>query len=426
MLTAEFEVKNNPKSADAAQALRQQPELATITYRSRAVQAFSEDELHSLLKSSQEKNRKNGLTGLLIYDEGKFFQWIEGHPDSLAKTWDDIQRDPRHTDIQLMGNQSVPVRFFGDWDMRLSIRSTAAFKSSKNVSQAPPELIDSLFRRPQASASLAADLREQYSRASNQDQASDATRNIDPTLRDVIQTILLPQLIARHVPQRQLLLPVDLRVGELVHKLMLAEPDAAHGLIDRFYAETHSLRQLCTNLIEPAARSLGDLWNTDDCTEVDVTVGVSLLQTGMRQATAGASAKFSATSPAVLVVPQPGEIHLLGATLDAESLYQHGWMPTAEFPSTDSALETLVSNTWFDALDLTLSTAFKREHWMPRVAETIAKVRSASRNPALVIIVGGRGFAESEQSAQRVGADAGSTTAGDVAPLILQSLHKLR
>ena len=62
---------------------------------------------------------------------------------------------------------------------------------------------------------------------------------------------------------------------------------------------------------------------------------------------------------------------------------------------------------------------------MPRVAETIAMVRKASRNPALVVIVGGRGFVESGQKGLGVGANSSSQTSIDVAPLILQSLQRL-
>ena len=135
---------------------------------------------------------------------------------------------------------------------------------------------------------------------------------------------------------------------------------------------------------------------------------------------------ISVDAPAVLIVPQPGELHLLSAVLDAESLHQRGWAPQAGFPVSNTALQGMVSGSWFDALDLTLSTAFTRDHWMPRVAETIAQVRKASRNPSLVIIVGGRGFAESAKNGRRVRADSSSQTASDVAPLILQSLRKLR
>ncbi len=149
----------------------------------------------------------------------------------------------------------------------------------------------------------------------------------------------------------------------------------------------------------------------------------------MRENASGVVPLVSTDAPAVLIVPQPGELHLLSAVLDAKSVHQRGWAPKAEFAVSNTALQgTLsgtLSGTWTDALDLTLSTAFTRDHWMPRVAETIAQMRKASRNPALVIIVGGRGFMESTQKAQQVGADYSSQTASDVAPLILQSLRKL-
>ena len=223
-----------------------------------------------------------------------------------------------------------------------------------------------------------------------------------------------------------------MRVGELVRQLTRADSQAGRSLIEQFYLETHSLRKLCACLIEPAARGLGDLWRADECEEIDVTIGLSRLQSAVRGTSAGAVPTSVADAPAVLVVPQPGEIHVLGAILDAQSLYQQGWQPQVEFPVSDNALENMVSNTWFDALDLTLSTAFRREHWLPRVAQTIARVRAASRNPALIIIAGGRVFSETSEAtggvdhANSVSADATSSTASDVAPLILQSLRKLR
>ena len=428
MSMAGFDVAQ-PSSTIRAAGQLHTPKLATIAYRSKAIAPLSECQLHDLLLTSQTNNRKSGLTGLLIYDEGKFFQWIEGEPDQLANMWGAIQQDQRHTDIELIGQQSVPLRFFGDWDMRLSVRSPGQPGTSEGISQAPAGLIDSLFRRPlgisgvQSELSpLADDMRAQHARTVGQDLPPGASL----TLRDVIQTMVVPQLIARHAPRREVLLPVDLRVGELVRQLTSADAQAGRRLIEAFYAETHSLRTLCSHLIEPAARGLGDLWQADECEEMDVTIGLSRLQSAVREASAGKIPAHVLNAPAVLVVPQPGEIHLLGAMLDAESLYQQGWHPQAAFPASNTALEKMVSNTWFDALDLTLSTAFRREHWLPRVAETIACVRAASRNPALVIIAGGRVFNETAAKASQVSADAASSTASDVAPLILRSLHKLR
>ena len=432
MTLAGLKVHHPSAQINSTHKRQTRPELATIAYRSRAVKPFSEEQLHDLMIGSQINNRKAGLTGLLIYDEGRFFQWIEGHPDRVTGVWETIRHDQRHTDIELIGNQPVPLRFFGDWDMRLGVRGSSRFDAFEGKSPAPSSLIDNLFRRPRGMSDLQADLyplaedmRSMHHSASNESTSNDDPRGTDPTLRDVIKTIVLPQLISRHSPRREVLMPVDLRVGELIRQLTAIDPQAGHGLIEQFYAETHSIRQLCTNLIEPAARGLGDLWGADGCDEVDVTIGLMRLQSAMRETVSAVIPKTDPGAPAVLVVPQPGELHLLGAALDTESLYQQGWIPQAEFPSSDRALEDMVSNTWFDALDLTLSTSFRREHWLPRVAETIARVRIASRNPALVIIVGGRLFTETADKASSLDANGSSTTSSDVAPLILKSLHRL-
>ena len=211
---------------------------------------------------------------MLVHDEGRFFQRIEGSPDKLADVWKSIQRDPRHTDIQIMGNQSVPLRFFGDWDMRFSVRQKAGASSANTAAGAPHGLIDSLFCRPQGSADIYRDLQNEYAPASNQDINPDGARRAEPALLDAVKTIALPQLFGRYQIAERTLAPVDLRVGELVHRLIRAEPESAQELIAQFYAETHSLRQLCSQLLEPAECGLGDLWGTDDCSDVDVSIGL--------------------------------------------------------------------------------------------------------------------------------------------------------
>ena len=69
-----------------------------------------------------------GSTGLLIYDQGCFFQWLEGPAAGLARIWASIGRDPRHHDIQILRQQELPRRFFGSWDLRLTSRQRSALE----------------------------------------------------------------------------------------------------------------------------------------------------------------------------------------------------------------------------------------------------------------------------------------------------------
>ena len=115
---------------------------------------------------------------------------------------------------------------------------------------------------------------------------------------------------------------------------------------------------------------------------------------------------------------------MLGAVLDAEVLWRDGWDIQCEFPATDAALNTLVAEHWFEAIDLSLSAAFRREHWLPRVAKTIAAARRASVNPEIVVVVGGRIFYEQGANATLVGADAESATALNLTQTLTSSLRR--
>jgi hypothetical protein len=144
------------------------------------------------------------------------------------------------------------------------------------------------------------------------------------------------------------------------------------------------------------------------------------MQSAARLLSAHAPQKTGRRPPsgAVLIAPEPGELHQLGAVLESEVLWNAGWAPRCEYPADDKSLQDLVSATWFDALDVSLSAAFQREHWLPRLTKTIEAARQASRNPALLVVVGGRIFVDTKTSGADVGADLTSLTSVDVEGLI--------
>ena len=214
----------------------------------------------------------------------------------------------------------------------------------------------------------------------------------------------------------------DPMAADLARLLIDSDPGAAHLLLDAAHQRSGAIAPLCALLLEPAARRLGDLWSADDCSEYDVTLGLCRLQSAVRRLDHGPSRTVLPGAPVVLVAPQPGETHLLGAALDAELLWQAGWDMHARFPESDAALQALLSETWFDALDLSLSAAFRREHWLPRITRTIAQARRASRNPALLVVVGGRLFGEERAAGQHVGANLCCRSATHTVPLVLGAL----
>ncbi|HEY0331834.1 MAG TPA: photosynthesis regulator [Rhodopseudomonas sp.] len=244
--------------------------------------------------------------------------------------------------------------------------------------------------------------------------------NIENIVPTIIPRLFVKPSTARVAASRE----THPRAAELARLLLALEPDDAFALIDRSLAGEKSPGQLFTALFEPTARCLGDLWGADDCSEFEVTIALCHLQSAMRRISFDRMAPpvANAAQRAVLVVPQPGEPHLFCAALNAEVLRQAGWATSCEFPDSDVALKQLVAQNWFDAIDLSLSPALRREHWLPRLTETVRQARRASRNPAITVVVSGRMFAERPEIGEQVGADAACESAMQIEQLIQRLL----
>jgi Sensors of blue-light using FAD len=357
--------------------------VASLAYRSRAKKPQTDRELAVLVQASQQRNRERSITGQLIYEDQRFFQWIEGPGDQLKDLWEAIKRDPRHTDIEVLGNQQIPARFFGDWNLLLATK----------------------FEGPQNAKSSV---------------------KVDELLPDLIKNLVIPKLAAKHAskPKKILSTPAHPRVDELAKLLIAADASAALQLFNELHDLVTDLPAFYSSVIEPAARKLGDAWQTGECSEFTLSIALCRLQTAIRSI--GSLSPWQTSGEAglraVLVAPQPGELHMLGAVLDDDVLLRAGWQTQLELPSNDNAIEKLVSETWFDALDLNLSMVFSREHWLPRLTETIAKARIASCNPELVVVVGGRVFYEQPGLEKAVGADGAVATSANVGSLIMREL----
>ncbi len=400
--------------------------LCSVVYRSRAVGALSDYDLYELVQAAQARNAAESITGLMLYDEGRFYQWLEGPVANVGGLMRSIRADRRHTDIEILSDKPCTSRQFGDWKMRLATRGIRSIHSANNVVVPSAAALDDIRRHPEQVADVLAGLSSAEAAPSNLPLKGPA----GAILKDILVTAVLPELVARHAGQERLAAwPVDRRARALADLLIGAQSNAALELLRTLQDSEGAIRHLYETLLEPAARRLGDLWGADLCSELDVTLGLAQLQRAIRvlnDEVMQPTLPKGVFLPAVLIVPEPGEAHMLNSVLDADVLAAKGWDPLTEFPASDEALQDLIAGTWFDVLDLSLSPAFRRENWLPRVTRTIALARHASRNPALVVVVGGRVFAEDAGAGARVGADGSSGTALQTERVIRAGLERLQ
>ncbi len=94
--------------------------LIHCVYTSAATQDFSQENLEALLKSAREFNVLHGLTGMLLYSEGSFFQVLEGPEEVVAALYAKIERDKRHEQVTKIIVEPIHKRSFAEWTMGFS------------------------------------------------------------------------------------------------------------------------------------------------------------------------------------------------------------------------------------------------------------------------------------------------------------------
>jgi hypothetical protein len=70
-----------------------------------------------LLTEARRINTSRDITGLLLHRERSFYQVLEGAEDVVRQTFDSIEKDQRHTAIDVLFEGEVDEREFPDWQM---------------------------------------------------------------------------------------------------------------------------------------------------------------------------------------------------------------------------------------------------------------------------------------------------------------------
>lgn len=196
----------------------------------------------------------------------------------------------------------------------------------------------------------------------------------------------------------------------------------ASSYVDAMRSQGVALESLFLDLLAPAARRLGDLWDADLASFAEVTLGLGRLQQLLRDLTP--SFQYEAeTRPIghrVLLAPSPGETHTFGLFMVGEFMRRAGWDVWEERTSASAALVGWVRREHFDVVGLSLSCETRLEE----LASCVRALRRASRNADLGVMVGGSLFQRQPELVARVGADATATDARS-APAQAESLVAL-
>ncbi|HSF12956.1 MAG TPA: cobalamin B12-binding domain-containing protein, partial [Erythrobacter sp.] len=180
----------------------------------------------------------------------------------------------------------------------------------------------------------------------------------------------------------------------------------AAGLLEEvnaFIKDGVSVETVCLDLLAPAARKLGEMWEHDECDFIDVTMGLWRLQEVMREVAARAPAErdFPCAPRSALFSPMPGDNHNFGALMIEEVFARAGWQSEALIKPERRELLDRLARQPFDLVGLTLT----RDCPSAALSNLIKAMRNVSANPDIIIFVGGRMINENPDLVAEVGAD---------------------
>lgn len=250
--------------------------------------------------------------------------------------------------------------------------------------------------------------------------ASDHLSPDRAALAQLIEADIIPRLLAGHGTPAAAP-PPQLPTGMVANLARALLDDDAAVLADGIAAlddKGHDPQHLMEQLIAPAARLLGDWWLADDIDFVDVTMGLWRCQMLVHSLSARhpGGALPTALQRHALILPAPGEQHVLGAMIVEDAFRRAGWATQSGPAMDEDGLIALVAREAFDMIGLSAGS----QRVLSGLPRTIAALRRAAGRPILVL-VGGPAVGGDAAVARRIGADGAARDAAHA--VALAELH---
>ena len=171
-----------------------------------------------------------------------------------------------------------------------------------------------------------------------------------------------------------------------------------------------SAESVCLDILTPIARRLGEWWEEDRCSFVEVTLGMLALQEVLRglapQLSQGPASAFRRSA---LMLPMPGEQHSFGIAMLSEFFRSAGWHVAQDTGLTTRALLRRVSGEWFGLVAISCAVNER----LPALPGLIEALREQSLNPDIAIMVGGAAFQDPAATEVVAVADASAKDAAE-------------
>ena len=104
--------------------------ISYLIYRSHRRPNCTESEIDKIIEACKRNNAGQDITGVLLYTDNTFVQYLEGSYREIMDLYDKIKTDERHNKVAMLGGGSISERIFPSWHMgRKDIQASVDFKT---------------------------------------------------------------------------------------------------------------------------------------------------------------------------------------------------------------------------------------------------------------------------------------------------------
>jgi hypothetical protein len=107
----------DPDSITGSPATPMGTRLFALIYISKAVRLLTPAELAHLAERAQARNLSEDVTGLLLYSDGAFMQYLEGPAPGMSRIYAVIKADTLHYGVIDLLREPIQEREFAGWSM---------------------------------------------------------------------------------------------------------------------------------------------------------------------------------------------------------------------------------------------------------------------------------------------------------------------
>jgi methanogenic corrinoid protein MtbC1 len=232
---------------------------------------------------------------------------------------------------------------------------------------------------------------------STREAQADRIRETSPQawLQRTIETEIVPRLMLAHrMPAAEAPdetasgTPASADVEHFTALILAEDTQGCEQFVHLLRERGAGLEHIYLDLLAPAARRLGVLWENDLCDFAQVTLGLWRLQNLVFDLSPLLPVPWVERPEGprrAMLAAAPGSQHTLGLLMVSEFFRRAGWDVWADPCAGSKDLVAAARDAWFDVIGLSIGG----EAQVPQLAAVVADLRRVSQNRAVGVMVGG-------------------------------------